>query len=65
MILALPLGHMITASDDKIFFHGTTHICIEMNKEKEEQAEIPIFTMENEAVAQKWFLLSQGPINQN
>ena len=52
MILALPLGHMITASDDSILFHGTTHIYIEINRVEEEQAEIPIFTMENEALAQ-------------
>ena len=65
MILALPLGHMITASDDNILFHGTTHIYIEINKEQEEQAEISIFSMMNEALAQKWFLLSQGRFIRN
>ena len=42
-----------TASDSNIYFRATPHICIEMNKEEEEQEKTPIFTMENEGVARK------------
>ena len=41
------------ALDDNIYFHSTPHICIEMNKEEEEQNKTPIFSMENKGVAQK------------
>ena len=41
------------ASDDNIYFRATPHICIEMNKEEEEQNKTPIFSMENKGVAQK------------
>ena len=41
-----------TAWDHNIYFRATPHICIEMNKE-EEQNKTPIFTMENEGVARR------------
>ena len=41
------------ASDDNIYFCATPHICIEMNKEEEEQNKTPIFSMENKGVARK------------
>ena len=41
------------ASDDNIYFRATPHICIEMNKEEEEQNKTPIFLMENMDVARK------------
>ena len=41
------------ASDDNIYFRATPHICIEMDKEEEEQNKTPIFLMENMGVARK------------
>ena len=60
------MGHMIkqcaitylanvrkkTASKLIIYLRATTHICIEMNEE-EEQNKTPLFAMENEGVARR------------
>ena len=65
MILALPLGHMITVRDSIYIicvkgkkhqitaFTSTPHICTEMYRKEEEQEKTPLFTMENESVAWK------------
>ena len=41
------------ASDVNIYFRAIPDICIEMNKEEEEQNKTPIVSMENKGVAQK------------
>ena len=42
-----------TLSDNSIYFRATPYICIEMQKEKEEQDKAPIFTMEKGGMARK------------
>ena len=42
------------ASDVNIYFRAIPDICIEMNKEEEEQNKTPVFPMENMGVARKW-----------
>ena len=65
MTLALPLRlnsaqshtHLIserkTLSDNNVYFRATPHICIEMNKEEEEQDKTNTFTMENKDVPRR------------
>ena len=45
LMLSYVMCERKTACDHNIFLRATSHICIEMNKEEEEQDEIVTFTI--------------------